>query len=80
MPKKTFAWIVFFGALLLLVFSASSYVQGPLTLFSGQFALGFLLVSPFSSLGTGGGTTTMGDRQILRIIFSLPRFAGSTVM
>ena len=27
MLKKTLPWIVFFGALLLLVFSASSYVQ-----------------------------------------------------
>jgi hypothetical protein len=60
MLKKTFPWIVFFGVLLLLVFSASSYVQAIDSLL-WPIRLGFLPASPFSSLGTGRGTRTIQE-------------------
>jgi hypothetical protein len=84
MLKKTFPWIVFFGVLLLLVFSASSYVQ---VIDSLLWPIRFGILAGFSVLFArywwrhqNDSGTTMKGRQILRIIFSLPRFAGSTAM
>jgi hypothetical protein len=50
MLKKTFNWIVFFGALLLLVFSASSFVR---TLDSLLWPIRFGILAGFSVLFVG---------------------------
>ena len=57
MLKKSVPWIVFFGVLLLLVFSNSSFVK-VFDPFCGLFALKFSPVLQFSLLGPGGDTAT----------------------
>jgi len=61
MLEKVFPWIVFFGVLLQPACLQRLFLRAGPRLFFGQFALGFLPASPFSSSGTGGSTATIEE-------------------
>src|SRR6516162_7660396 len=83
MIRKSLPWIVFFGTLLLLVFSNSSYVKifDPV-----MWPVRFRVLAGFlCSSGPGGDFATtrqaaMRHPQTRRIVSSLPRCAGSTAI